>query len=155
MGFFTWTVATENSNNRSFGYGRRGYVACPDGKFIREDGYNGYGIFGGHDVYNLVVDWNRAHLRDIYDSLEKKHELWNAKMKPIAMAAMESDEAAQKVADELFAQGIISSLEQQEWKRTVGITIGCEHNDELPYPIKITTNTRVPYARLQPSISIQ
>lgn len=155
MGFYTWTISSENDNSRSFGYGHRGYVACPNGEFIREDDYEGYGRFDGHDVYDLVVDWNRAHLCDIYDSLEKKYGLWHPELKPIALAAMESDETAQKIADNLQEQGIISSLDQEEWKRIVGIEIGSTHNDELPYPIKITTNKRVPYARLKPSVSIQ
>ena len=31
---------------------------CPDGTKIKEDDYEGYGVFGGRDIYQLVAEWN-------------------------------------------------------------------------------------------------
>jgi hypothetical protein len=61
MGFFSWkTSDTEKSiSNR---YSDRGalpvYVLCPDGSKIYEPNYEGYGEFGGRDMYALVAQWN-------------------------------------------------------------------------------------------------
>ena len=64
MGFFSWlTCNTERSIcNR---YSRRKtfpvYVLIPKefgGGHIRETNYEGYGVFGGRDVYALVAQWN-------------------------------------------------------------------------------------------------
>ncbi len=61
MGYFSWkTSDTDRSiSNRSSDRGTFPvYVLCPDGTVIREDDYDGYGRFGGRDVYALVAQWN-------------------------------------------------------------------------------------------------
>ena len=64
MGFFSWlTCDTQKSISNT--YSVRGaftvYLLIPrefGGGYIREDDYEGYGIFGGRDAYALVAQWN-------------------------------------------------------------------------------------------------
>ena len=61
MGTFSWMFADEE-NRHNLQIGHRGYLALPDGNFLYERGYAGYGIFDGQDVYELVVHWNREYI---------------------------------------------------------------------------------------------
>lgn len=62
MGFFSWKTAdTEESignvhsgNDHSREHGPV-YLLSPDGNHIREDGYEGYGVFGGVDAFVWVA----------------------------------------------------------------------------------------------------
>lgn len=154
MGCFTWTFA--DKRGRYLGYGRRGYLMCPNNKHIKETNYEGYGIFSGKDVYELVVDWNRSLLKKIYERLPQRYEL-DRKEFQIAMAAMESDEAAELKAQELFSNGPM--VFRKEWKRNIGITISFffERNPEFKgfKPIKIVSTAspknrydQLPYSKL-------
>lgn len=62
MGFFSWNTSDTHKSISNI-YSSRGtftvYVLCPDGTKIREDDYDGYGDFGGRDIYALVAQWNR------------------------------------------------------------------------------------------------
>ena len=64
MGYFTFTFANWN-NEKKLRYGYSGYIACPDGTFIRTKYYDGYGHFSNKDVYDLVVDWNKDNLLEL------------------------------------------------------------------------------------------
>lgn len=61
MGFFSW-VTSDTHRSISNKYSDRGalpvYVYCPDGRKIYEPDYEGYGDFGGEDIYALVARWN-------------------------------------------------------------------------------------------------
>lgn len=62
MGFFSWKTADTNrsiSNKYSVCGTFPVYVLCPDGTKIREDNYDGYGNFGGRDIYALFAQWNK------------------------------------------------------------------------------------------------
>ena len=62
MGFFSWKTSDTNKSI-SNAYSKRGalpvYVLCPDGTTIYEDEYEGYGVFGGYDIFDLVAEWNK------------------------------------------------------------------------------------------------
>ena len=61
MGYFSWKTADTNrsiSNRDSIRGAFTVYLLCPNGETIREDDYDGYGRFGGHDVYALLAKWN-------------------------------------------------------------------------------------------------
>jgi len=62
MGFFSWKTADTDESIPAEGNRERKiftvYVLCPDGTKIREDRYQGYGEFGGKDVYELFAQWN-------------------------------------------------------------------------------------------------
>lgn len=80
MGFFTWTDARRNprklkcgdySSADKIGYGGYAKIVCPDNTEIIEPYYEGYGMFDGKDIYDLVVDWNKTYLKDIFDKKDK------------------------------------------------------------------------------------
>jgi len=165
MGYFTWTDARyEKPKLNRYGdfassdvinYGRYAKVVCPDDTEIVEPHYDGYGIFDGKDVYELVVDWNKAHLKEIYETLEKENpNFWGLETKWAAIAFQNDDEKALQEAIDNLAE--MTSFYREDWKRTIGITISCERNDKIPYPIKITKKKwHCKYNELYPSISTQ
>ena len=68
MGCFSWLFADTN-NTHNLRMGKPGYIACPNGTFIHEPCYDGYGEFDGWDVYELVVQWNREFIAENPDHL--------------------------------------------------------------------------------------
>lgn len=157
MGYFTWKDC--QNRRKSIGYSKA-VVICPDNSMILEDAYGGFGIFGGKDIYELVVDWNRPYLKEIFDRKKTegkdiRSEVWYE----IAVAAMKSDQDAREIVlayRDRLPEYISQS--EKEWKRELGILIGCEDedNEALPFPIKISaTVPRKPYDQLQASWSCQ
>ena len=61
MGFFSWMTSDTNESIANV-YSVKDvftvYVLCPNGDVIKEECYNGYGKFGGRDIYSLVAQWN-------------------------------------------------------------------------------------------------
>lgn len=66
MGCFSWcTSDTKKSIPCCIPFGDLPgtvYLLNPFGEPYKETDYEGYGEFGGRDVYDLVVEWNREHL---------------------------------------------------------------------------------------------
>lgn len=168
MGFFTWTDARRKPRKiKNGGYNRYdvipydGYaqVVCPDGSSIEEHCYEGYGIFGGKDIYELVVEWNRPYLRDIFQKIIEKNS-WGACLAPIAEAYQEDgDSAAEAAADTVCSIDETPYIVKSEWKREIGIAIACvsSYDDVVcPYPIKIVrAHGKFDYDTLLPSLSYQ
>lgn len=169
MGFFTWTDARREprTNKRGdfitadkIGYDCFAKIVCPDNTEISEPYYEGYGIFDGKDVYDLVVDWNKTHLSEIFDKmLADDPKCWGYHLRNLAVCYQNDD--MQGIDNEL--QSIINSGEEgphfkNEWKRAIGIAIACseKNNQRLPFPIKITRMKRKrAYADLYPSYNCQ
>lgn len=132
MGQFSWldcVTGEQVIDNRR----RNVYVLIPKrfgGGHIKEECYDGYGNFGGHDIYELVVDWNRAFLEEYHKdhSFECKW-LQNRSSVEDALANME--------------------------KRDIGISLACydDDNASLYYPIKITHDPKAVYEWCPPSRS--
>ena len=153
MGFFTWTFADQKIR-RKLPYDGRGYILCPDGTLIEERCYEGYGIFDGHDVYELVVDWNKDHLLQILEKQGHNHGFYYE----IARIYMEQGtEAAQQYADECVKNKTEPAYIRKDWKRSLGIKIGCTNNPNIPFPIKIvsTSQLQVSYNELPASVICQ
>ena len=159
MGYFTWTDARcSNPPLNRDGFFNRRYVVeydkfakvvCPDGTEYATPSYNGYGIFDGHDVYELVADWNRSSLPMIFNAIKDIFGVME-----IAVAYASGDECALKGA--IAAAVKRYPFLEKEWKRNIGISIACENNDIIPFPIKITTERKKSdYNALYPSISTQ
>ena len=66
MGAFSWcTSDTKKSIPCCIPFGDLPgtvYLLNPFGEPYKETDYEGYGEFGGRDVYELVVEWNREYL---------------------------------------------------------------------------------------------
>lgn len=174
MGQFSWIYSDTNKqlvdNKRA-----DTYLLVPPpfqnkyGKAIYESCYDGYGRFGGHDVYDLVAEWNREYLSEsmlrdapksenfggLYEfEKERLQELGlsdaqiqekdNAQRAYYFNAAMaRHKESIERLND--YRSGL-SDEEMYEkygndWKRLIGIGIACydEQNANIPFPIKITT----------------
>lgn len=150
MGSFSWLFADEQ-NTRNLRQGRRAYVLCPDNTIIEEPSYDGVGNFGGHDIYELVANWNREYLSqhpdfvipngsmEVYDSILQKYVSPNG----IAVSkypwyqfyanlSLTPEEVVQKWAIQC---GAAAGIEY----RMIGIDIACysAQNAALPFPIKI------------------
>lgn len=110
------------------------YVLVPKefgGGHIKETCYDGYGNFGGHDIYDLVVDWNKDYL----DCVDK--QTWQC-------------DWVKTIEDDL-----IRVENGQLEKRHVGIGLACydKDNARLRFPIKITHNPKAVYEMCEPSKS--
>lgn len=166
MGYFTWTLANKKPKlNRAgddytaaskLAYDGRGFVQCPNGTVIEEPCYEGYGIFNGQDIYELVVDWNRASLRDIMTVILK--ETSGMYYELACALADRNASACPAIAEKYVKAGKIGPYVLKDWKRSLGIHIACgDKNAKLPCPIKITDtrNPRLSYNDLPASISCQ
>ena len=156
MGNFSWcTSDTEKSIPCVYetyeGAPTTIYLLNPFGEPYKETDYEGYGVFGGRDVYELVVEWNRKYLTA--DNLSKpKRSDWAADKEGTACykrqlerydakcaaikeyAAGATDEYMREHYGALFGYG-----DGFDWKRCLGIDIACydEQHVKLRYPIKI------------------
>ena len=162
MGFFTWTLANKKptylkngdyASSCKLGYYSYGAIITPDNEIIKEPCYEGYGIFNGHDAYDLVADWNRTHLIDIIQHPNfvpcPLFPVDNPDYMQIIQAFVDNDET--KLQQALSKTAIHDPLIKDEWKRTIGILISCEDTNVklLPYPLKIVNCVRPkPYAAL-------
>lgn len=173
MGCFTFTDARRKpkinkdgnyANQDKIGYGGFAKIVCPDNSEIKESYYEGYGDFDGHDIYDLVVDWNKDHLDAIFNkisSLDPNHFGRNFHQAAVYYQHNDMDNLYKEIT-RLVDTGLESPIIKEEWKRYIGITISCgtcdniELNDLLPYPIKITsTKWHRTYDELVPSYNCQ
>jgi len=155
MGAFSWcTSDTQKSIPCCMPFGdlpSTVYLLNPFGEPYKESYYEGYGVFGGRDAYELVVEWNREYLtsdnihkpeRHRYAPGKEGTEHYNRAFNHYlqvcaalaAYAAGASDEFMKENYGELLSYGVKS-----EWKRCLGIQIACyeENHVKLRYPIKI------------------
>lgn len=165
MGYYTWTDARRKPTPTKDGYdwlskdkipyGGYAKVVCPDDTEIIEYHYDGYGTFGGYDIYELVVDWNKEDLKEIFNRFDEKHFAYDFKK----VAEMYADDVPEEEITEYVKQLVGEDCYLvREWKREIGIAIACEDedNDALKYPIKITTlKTHKKYGELYPSYNTQ
>jgi len=73
MGFFSWKTSDTNRSIANVYSGRSVFVVymiTRDGKHWEEDAYEGYGIFGGKDYYELLAEINGMKTREEGISLE-------------------------------------------------------------------------------------
>ena len=197
MGYFTFTFANKTLIEKSYGYDRRcvlgygakGYIALPKGfenlyqdssivvnrstgyAFVKENFYDGYGMFGEHDIYEVVVEINKGYLvecinkvmdanldetkTDGYqDEMVRKRKLW------IEIATKYEADASEEELEELFGTEYYKDSPNlwNEWKRHLGIFLACykRDNELLHFPLKVVSSTRkVIYEQLPASDSTQ
>ena len=174
MGYFTWTDASKQPRKTKSGdwrksdiiqYGEFAKIVLPDNTWIPVYRYDGYGRFGEYeeiDVYDVVVDMNKQHLKEIMDGMLKRHPngFWGAELYDIACAYADDDEDGfeKAIGNRLSKEPTYLHLLREEWKRLLGIAVSCEDddNDALPYPLKVTARRDfVKYADLHPSYTTQ
>lgn len=111
------------------------YVLIPKefgGGHIKETCYDGYGHFGGHDIYELVVDWNTPYIDQILKEKSEFRSGW--------VETYEEDFRRLEKGE---------PIRPETEKRILGIAIACydEDNERLRYPIKITHDPTAVYER--------
>lgn len=133
MGQFSWMYAdTGNTVQMLDNVRRDSYLLVPPpfqrkyGKWIREECYDGYGNFGGHDVFELLPEWNRECIPEIVRLLRAGE--WTCSG---------SEEDARK----LLAYHETGRCGDTDALRRIGILMGCydEDNARLTYPVKVAT----------------
>ena len=128
------------------------YVLVPKefgGGHIREGVYDGYGHFGGYDIYDLVAEWNKAELSHRMLQAPNPKEWGTVDVDRYRLAVKRHLRTVDMLLD--FKNG--TSAEDMEakyggdWKRLIGIYIACydEQNEALPFPIKITYDATAVY----------
>ena len=138
MGQFSWLDCIDKSqivDNRLVDV----FVLVPiefGGGHIVEHRYDGYGHFGGHDIYELVMEWNKKYL----DILFKYEDSWKCDWLTTCKEDFHRYENGEPIVHEL---------------RDMGIALACydEDNERLRYPIKITHDSNAVYERCAPSLS--
>lgn len=151
MGCFSWLFA-DTDNTQNLRIDRAGYIACPDGTFIHEPCYEGYGEFNGQDVYELVVRWNRAfiaenpdfllpHIHRFCNGSVKQYRLKDFRWYPVIADLSIPFEQLRDALDKHLRENVSEYRPYMSEIRGVGIDIACydEDNAALPYPIKIST----------------
>lgn len=159
MGQFSWLDCKDDTQILDDVYADV-YVLVPKefgGGHIKETFYDGYGHFGGHDIYDLVAEWNRRHLthRMLKDcSIED----WNPRdLKYYIYGLRDQLHKAEMLMDYRDGMSDSKMIEKhgKDFKREIGIYIAC-YNDQnfmLPYPIKITHDANAIYENCIPSKS--
>lgn len=115
------------------------------GGHIAEHCYDGYGHFGGNDVYELVAKWNHAMIPAILEL--NKQDLWKCKLDERNIELL--TRYYHNLPLVLTHDGKI----YQKELRDIGIIMACysEDNRRLKYPIKITYNPYAAYELCEPS----
>ena len=175
MGYFSWcTSDTQKSIPSCIPFGDLPgtvYLLNPFGEPYKESFYDGFGEFGGRDVYELVAEWNREYLTpDNITKPDRSDYAPGADGEPYFARAMESYQVKCE-AIKAYAAGASDEFMQEQygkqlgyggfapdWKRIIGIAIACadENHVKLKYPIKIVENP-VPYdqAKISPGCPFQ
>jgi hypothetical protein len=131
---------------------REVYVLVPKefgGGRIRETCYDGYGHFGGQDIYDLVADWNREFVKENPDFILPFNK------KPLREyewyeAFSDLSKTREEVCEEVRAKEKRACFEY----RFIGIDLACwdEDNAAIKYPIKITHTPNAVYEKCNPSL---
>lgn len=158
MGSFSWIASDTGRAIRSSNYNPFPvYALRPDGEPLLETDYEGYGVFGDHDIYDLVADWNRKYLAEHPEFLIIQHSRkWSEQL-----GTYIPDQPKKVCEFEWYPfyanlQNTRKDIEREMkklpdnkyfWYRHIGIEIACydDQNFQLPFPIKLVENP-VPYA---------
>jgi len=82
MGFFSFTTADtqEPIRNKHTGESKPVYLIQPKGAPICEPAYDGYGIFGGVDIYVWIAEQNSPYSEDTTNMTEEEKRDWGIKL---------------------------------------------------------------------------
>lgn len=149
MGQFSW-LDCKTQEQVIDGKRRDVFVLIPKefgGGHITEHCYDGYGHFGGKDIYDLAADWNREFISKHPCHMLKHHGAVRERSwyKAFSDLSASREDVVKTVADGFGCP---------EW-RTIGIELACydEDNASLKYPIKITHDPDAVYEESAPSLS--
>ena len=175
MGYFSWKDCIDK---KSIKIGSECYLLIPEAfgsGHYHTLSYDGYGNFGGVDVYEVVAEWNRdtlsATMLEEKPRLEQYGGLYGFKIEDLKNKGL-SDEEIRDIEDQKRQKAYNSGLSRwnyslerltdyknglsdsdmedkygEDFKREIGIDIACyeEQNKKLKYPIKITKDASAIY----------
>ena len=199
MGYFTFTFANKQLIEKSYGYDRscilgygyKGYIALPKGfeklyqdssilinkttgyAFIKENYYDGYGMFGTHDIFDVIVDINKGYIKEALEKqmklnlehdkdkvskeqLKREKAKYNFYLEIAEMVDKNSNE--DEIINKFMKRNDMNyEFAKKEWKRYLGIQISCYQRDNelLKYPLKVVSSSRVIYEDLPASDNTQ
>lgn len=176
MGQFSWLDCAGRGRIIN-GKVKTSYLLIPQefgGGHIAEECYDGYGHFGGYDVYDLVAEWNKSSLKE--ELLEPAPELkdfgglWSYEVDALIEEGKTEEEIKQahdKAREGYYKAALkrrenllqmmkdFQSLSKEEFvskygtakKREIGIAIACydKQNAAIPYGIKATYDAEAVY----------
>lgn len=170
MGYWTYNYACihqKKSTQECMRYdGEKPIVlALPDGTFLEERNYNGYGDICGNDIHELVVDWNRGtpealaiidkHIADLKqeqkEKLEKNDPDDEFRLNIIA-GSLKSLVLMREYIQQPEDNDITAEIESKGIeKREVGIQIATYdwELEMLKYPIKFVKNKKYTYDQIK------
>ena len=153
MGQFSWLYC-DSGKQMLDGHLKDSYLLVPKefgGGRIVEHCYNGYGCMGGHDVYDLVADWNREWVKQnpdyvTYRGQKLSEHAWYPFYTDLSLSREEVLEKWKATGD--------NGHFWIEW-RIIGIGLACydEDNAAIRYPIKIAEYEWSTYEGSAPSES--
>lgn len=159
MGQFSW-IYSDNGKQMLDDVEADSYLLVPEpfqreyGRYIKETYYEGYGIMGGYDVYDLVSRWNKEFLTSEIISPKPKREECETERIFKALTDMYNEKISVYEDYKNLSDADMKEKYGNDYERHIGINIACydEQNASLPYPIKITS---VPceYRYASPSVS--
>lgn len=129
MGQFSWLYSDTNKQVLD-GVAADTYLLVPKpfqskyGKSIYESSYRGYGDFGGHDVFDLIPEWNKEIIPEIIQKM--KTGSWHCPVMAEDIADFQAYYEDRKILCSLRHLGILMAWYDED-------------NAMLKYPIKITT----------------
>ena len=160
MGQFSWLDCVTGEQILD-DYPRDVYVLVPQefgGGHIVESYYEGYGDFGGHDIYDLVADWNKKTMTiGNLEGIEPSGWDYDGGEKYYLAAVNRYGEKVNRFID--FKNGMSDKKMKEQYgdnyKRMIGIDIACydKQNAALKYHIKITYDKNAIYENCEPSLS--
>lgn len=138
----------DKTNRKPLLIGESAYVITPDNNNIYEQSYTGYGSFNGYDIYELVVDWNREFIGQIFK--DRCISFLHFSTDKYADSILLGDEYAHSFLKEYLNS---ENLYLNNWKRELGLQIANFDSDNaaLPFPIKIASSNKYTYDELPPS----
>lgn len=119
------------------------------GGHIVEPCYDGYGHFGGHDIYDLIADWNKPMIPEIIR--KSRIGKWHCSISENEIMILDNFYHGIPLDAGYPADASRIYLE----KRHIGIFMACydEDNFRLDYPVKITYDASAVYENCDPSPS--
>ena len=118
---------------------------------IIEKSYEGYGVFGGHDVFELLLKWNQKYLTP--ENLEKPnvddYGVDKRSRENYLTALHEYECLCELISD--YKNGMssqkLSKKYWSDWKRDLGIEVGDDEDRRarLKYPLKIVEDLSLSY----------
>lgn len=134
------------------------YLALPDGRFLHEKSYAGYGIFDGFDVFELAVWWNRKYLAEhpehVILNLERSDGIQGKRpIKDCWWYPAIGDMSLNEIGVFRRLDELKPDWDRRRTLRVVGMDIAgrAENASKLAHPIKVTKSTVKRYWELPAS----